>query len=140
MSITRTAPLRETTTTAPETMSMPDRKRVTERLIESHYLKSPLHGVGKPRPPLATISAMFARAVDDAPEAVAFRHRDVSLTYSEAGRAVAALARRLASLVQPGAVAALVLPNSIEFGIVLRRARGPYNARLAQPILSDAAT
>jgi hypothetical protein len=37
---------------------------------------------------------MFARAVDDAPEAVAFRHRDVSLTYSEAGRAVAALARR----------------------------------------------
>jgi long-chain acyl-CoA synthetase len=98
-------------------MSMPDRKRVTERLMESHYLKSPLHGVGKPRPPLATISAMFARAVDDAPEAVAFGHRDVSLTYSEAGRAVAALARRLASLVQPGAVAALVLPNSIEFGI-----------------------
>ena len=25
---------------------MPDRKRVTERLMESHYLKSPLHGVG----------------------------------------------------------------------------------------------
>ena len=55
--------------------------------------------------------------VADTPEAVAFRHRDVSLTYSEVGRAVAALARRLASLVQPGAVAALVLPNSIEFGI-----------------------
>ena len=73
---------------------MPDRKRVTERLMESPFLKSPLHGVGAPRPPLATISAMFARAVDDAPEAVAFGHRDVSLTYSEAGRAVAALARR----------------------------------------------
>jgi long-chain acyl-CoA synthetase len=85
--------------------------------MESPFLKSPLHAIGEPSPSLATISGMFARAVDDAPEAVAFGHRDVSLTYSEAGRAVAALARRLASLVQPGAVAALVLPNSIEFGI-----------------------
>ena len=85
--------------------------------MKSPFLKSPLHRVGEPRPPLATISAMFARAVDDAPVAVEFRHRDVYLTFSKAGRAVAALARRIASLVQQGAVAALVLPNSIEFGI-----------------------
>jgi long-chain acyl-CoA synthetase len=73
--------------------------------------------MGQCAPTRATVSAMLDQAVADAPDAVAFRHRDASLTYGEARRAVAALARRLASFVEPGAVAALVLPNSIEFGI-----------------------
>jgi long-chain acyl-CoA synthetase len=41
----------------------------------------------------------------------------VVLTYREVGRAVAALAHRLAPIVTPGEVVALVLPNSIEFHI-----------------------
>ena len=41
----------------------------------------------------------------------------MALTYREVGRAVATLAHRLARIVKPGEVVALVLPNSIEFHI-----------------------
>jgi long-chain acyl-CoA synthetase len=51
------------------------------------------------------------------PEKVALRHLGVALTYREVGRAVAALANRLAPIVKPGEVVALLLPNSIEFQI-----------------------
>jgi long-chain acyl-CoA synthetase len=65
----------------------------------------------------ATLCAMLDHAVATAPEKVALRHLGVSLTYREMGRAVATLARRLAPIVKPGEVVALVLPNSIEFHI-----------------------
>ena len=61
---------------------------------------------------VATLCAMFDHAVATAPEKVALRHSGASLTYREVGRAVAALARRLARIVMPGEVVALVLPNS----------------------------
>jgi long-chain acyl-CoA synthetase len=48
---------------------------------------------------------------------VALCHLGVALTYRELGRAVSTLAQRLAPLVGPGEVVALVLPNSIEFHI-----------------------
>ena len=48
---------------------------------------------------------------------MALRHLGVALTYREVGRAVATLAHRLARIVKPGEVVALVLPNSIEFHI-----------------------
>ena len=67
--------------------------------------------------PVATLCAMFDDAVAAAPERVALQHLDAELTYRELGRAVAALAQRLAALVAPGEVVALVLPNSIEFHI-----------------------
>jgi long-chain acyl-CoA synthetase len=60
---------------------------------------------------------MLDHAVATAPEAFALRHLGAALSYREVGRAVAALARRLAAVVRPGEVVALVLPNSIEFPI-----------------------
>src|SRR4051794_38668771 len=77
----------------------------------------PLHGVGEPKPPVATLCAMFDHAVATAPEVVSLRHRGAALTWREEGRAAADLARRLAALAAPGEVVALVLPNSIEFRI-----------------------
>jgi long-chain acyl-CoA synthetase len=74
-----------------------------------------LHGPEARNAPVATLCAMFDHAVDIAPDKVALRHLDVALTYRELGRAVAALAQRLASMVAPGEIVALVLPNSIEF-------------------------
>jgi long-chain acyl-CoA synthetase len=76
-----------------------------------------LHGREARDAPVATLCAMFDHAVATAPEKVALRHLDVALTYREVGRAVAALARRLAPIVASGEVVALVLPNSIEFHI-----------------------
>lgn len=64
-----------------------------------------------------TICTMFDRAVATAPGTVALRHHGVALTYREVGRAVAALAQRLATILKPGEVVALVLPNSIEFHV-----------------------
>lgn len=74
-----------------------------------------LRGAEARSAPVATLCAMFDHAVATAPEKVALRHSGASLTYREVGRAVAALARRLAPIVMPGEVVALVLPNSIEF-------------------------
>jgi long-chain acyl-CoA synthetase len=67
--------------------------------------------------PVSTLCAMLDHAVATAPEAVALRHLGAGLSYREVGRAVAALAQRLAAIVRPGEVVALVLPNSIEFPI-----------------------
>src|SRR5260221_2681439 len=75
-----------------------------------------LRGVDE-KAPLATLCAMFDHAVATVPERVALRHFDAVLTYRELGVAVAALAQRLAAMVAPGEVVALVLPNSIEFPI-----------------------
>ncbi len=80
-------------------------------------LALPVHGVGEPRPDCATICAMFDHAVATAPDTVAVRHKGASLAYREEGRAVAALARRLAAMAAPGDVVALLLPNSIEFRV-----------------------
>jgi long-chain acyl-CoA synthetase len=60
---------------------------------------------------------MFDRTVAATPDRVALRHLGVVLTYREMGRAVAALAERVAAMVAPGEVVALVLPNSIEFHV-----------------------
>ena len=76
-----------------------------------------LHGREARNAPVATLCAMFDHAVATAPDKVALRHLDVALTYREVGRAVAALAQRLAPIVSPGEVVALVLPNSTEFHI-----------------------
>jgi len=75
----------------------------------------PVHGVGEQRPYFETLSAIFADAAVTMPDAVAWRHRDASLTYREAALAVAALARRIALLAEPSQSVALLLPNSIEF-------------------------
>jgi len=66
---------------------------------------------------VSTLCDLFDRAVAAAPEKVALRHRGRALSYREMGRAVASLARRLESILAPGDVVALVLPNSIEFQI-----------------------
>ena len=76
-----------------------------------------LHGPEARNAPVETLCAMFDDAVATAPDKVALRHLDVALTYRELGRAVTALAQRLAPIVTPGEVVALVLPNSIEFHI-----------------------
>jgi long-chain acyl-CoA synthetase len=76
-----------------------------------------LHGPVARDAPVATLCAMFDHAVAIAPDKVALRHLDVALTYREVGRAVSALAQRLAPMVTPGEVVALILPNSIEFHI-----------------------
>jgi long-chain acyl-CoA synthetase len=78
-------------------------------------LDLPLGGAAAPGVPEATLCAMFDHAVATAPDKVALRHLGMALTYREMGRAVTALAQRLARLVSPGEVVALVLPNSIEF-------------------------
>lgn len=67
--------------------------------------------------PVSTLCDLFDRAVATAPDAVALRHRGVALTYREMGRAVSALALRLAEIVAPGDAVGLFLPNSIEFQI-----------------------
>ena len=46
--------------------------------------------------PAPTLCSMFDQAVASAPDKVALRHLGAALTYRELGRAVAALARRLA--------------------------------------------
>ena len=79
---------------------------------------------------------MFDHAVATAPEKVALRHSGASLTYREVGRAATALAQRLAPIVKPGEVVALVLPNSIEFHIAYFAALKALAApRPAQPSL-----
>src|SRR6266446_2670757 len=67
--------------------------------------------------PASTLCSMFDHAVARAPDKVALRHRGAALTYRELGRAVAALARRLATMVAAGEVVAIVQPNSIEFHV-----------------------
>src|SRR5882757_2444089 len=91
-----------------------------------------LRGVDE-KAPLATLCAMFDHAVATVPERVALRHFDAVLTYRELGVAVAALAQRLAAMVAPGEVVALVLPNSIEFPIA-------YFAALRAPATRDMVT
>ncbi len=80
-------------------------------------LDLPMRGADTLTAPVATLCAMFDHAVATAPDKVALRHLGMALTYREVGRAVAALAHRLALLVSPGEVVALILPNSIEFHI-----------------------
>ena len=67
--------------------------------------------------PASTLCSMFDHTVASAPDKVAIRHLGAVLTYRELGLAVAALARRLAAMVAPGEVVAIVLPNSIEFHV-----------------------
>jgi long-chain acyl-CoA synthetase len=74
-----------------------------------------LHGADGFKPSAATLCAMFDHAVAAAPDSVALRHLDAVLTYRDLGRAVEALAQRLATMVEPGETVALILPNSIEF-------------------------
>ncbi len=75
----------------------------------------PIHSGGEARPPFVTASAMLDHAVATAPEVVALRHRDTTLTYAELGRAADGFARRLAERVAPGEVVGLLLPNGLEF-------------------------
>jgi len=71
----------------------------------------------KPGASVSTLCAMLENAVAATPDKVALRHLGMALTYRQTGRAVAALARRLAAIVAPGEAVALVLPNSVEFHI-----------------------
>lgn len=59
----------------------------------------------------------FGDAVANTPDKLALRHLGTTVTYRELGRAVMALAQRLAETVAPGEVVALVVPDSIEFRI-----------------------
>jgi long-chain acyl-CoA synthetase len=107
-----------------------------------------LHGREARNAPVATLCAMFDHAVAAAPDKVALRHLDVALTYREVGRAVTALAQRLAPIVTPGEVVALLLPNSIEFHIAyfaaLKALAAPallnplYPAAQLSPLLREA--
>ncbi len=109
----------------------------------------PVHGDGEPRPAFPTLCAMFDRAVATAPDTVSLRHLGASLTYREEGRAVSALARRLAAVAAPGEVVALLLPNSIEFRVsffaALEARAAPallnplYPGPQLEPLLRDAA-
>lgn len=109
----------------------------------------PVHGVGEPRPDFPTLCAMFRHAVSTAPDAVSLRHLDAAITYREEGRAVSALARRLAAVAAPGEAVALLLPNSIEFRVAffaaLEALAAPallnplYPAPQLEPLLRDAA-
>jgi long-chain acyl-CoA synthetase len=87
----------------------------TNEQTMKHNLSLP--GADERKAPVATLCAMFDQAVATAPDKVALRHFGVALTYREVGGAVEALAQRLAPMVEPGEVVALVLPNSIEFHI-----------------------
>src|SRR5271170_488507 len=89
----------------------------TQKRTSMSSQDDPLRGAEARSAPVATLCAMFDHAVATAPDKVALRHSGVALTYREVGRAVAALARRLAPTVTPGEVVALVLPNSIQFHI-----------------------
>jgi long-chain acyl-CoA synthetase len=74
---------------------------------------------------------------------------DASVTFREEGRAVSALARRLAVVAAPGEVVALLLPNSIEFRVAyfaaLKALAAPallnplYPGPQLEPLLRDAA-
>ena len=107
------------------------------------------HSGGEPRPDFATVSAMFRHAVATAADTVSLRHLGASVTYREEGRAVSALARRLASAAAPGEAVALVLPNSIEFRVAyfaaLEARAAPallnplYPGPQLEPLLRDAA-
>src|SRR5215213_9960106 len=107
------------------------------------------HSGGEPRPDFATVSAMFRHAVATAAGTVSLRHLGASVTYREEGRAVSALARRLASAAAPGEAVALVLPNSIEFRVAyfaaLEARAAPallnplYPGPQLEPLLRDAA-
>ena len=77
----------------------------------------PVHGVGERKPSVATLEAMFDQAVAAVPDVAALRYCETAVTYAEEARAVTALAYRLASLVNPGDVVALLLPNGIEFQV-----------------------
>jgi long-chain acyl-CoA synthetase len=98
---------------------------------------------------VSTLCELFDRAVATAPDGAALRHSGVTLTYREMGRAVSSLARRLAEIVAPGDVVALVLPNSIEFHIAyfaaLKALAGPallnplYPSAQLLPLLRDVA-
>ena len=106
-------------------------------------------GIDDGQAPLSTLCALFDHAVATGPETVALRHFDTALTWREMGRAVWAMARRLAELVAPGDVVALVLPNSIEFHIAyfatLKALAAPgllnplYPAVQLAPLLRDTA-
>ncbi len=112
-------------------------------------LDLPVHGVGEPRPPFATLCAMFDHAVTTVPGTVSLRHLDASVTFREEGRAVSALARRLAAVAAPGEAVALLLPNSIEFRVAffaaLKALAAPallnplYPGPQLEPLLRDAA-
>ena len=65
-----------------------------------------LHGADARKAHVATMCAMFDHAVETAPNNVALRHFGAALTYRELGRAVAALASGLATMVAPGEVVA----------------------------------
>src|SRR5260370_25216445 len=67
--------------------------------------------------PASTICAMFDHAVASVPDKVAIRYRGAALTYRALGRAVASLSRRLAASGAPRDVAAIILPNAIEFHV-----------------------
>jgi long-chain acyl-CoA synthetase len=92
---------------------------------------------------------MFDHAVGSVPDKVAIRHIGAALTYRELGRAVAALARRLATMVAAGEVVAIILPNSIEFHVAyfaaLKALAAPallnslYPAAELAPLLREAA-
>jgi long-chain acyl-CoA synthetase len=107
-----------------------------------------LHGADGFKPSAATLCAMFDHAVAAAPDSVALRHLDAVMTYRDLGRAVEALAQRLATMVEPGETVALVLPNSIEFHIAyfaaLKALAAPallnpvYPAAQLSPLLREA--
>ena len=107
-----------------------------------------LHGADGFKPSAATLCAMFDHAVAAAPDSVALRHLDAVLTYRDLGRAVEALAQRLATMVEPGETVALVLPNSIEFHLAyfaaLKALAAPallnpvYPAAQLSPLLREA--
>jgi long-chain acyl-CoA synthetase len=109
----------------------------------------PVHGVGEPRPPFATLCAMFRHAVATASDTVSLRHGRRVVTYREEGRAASALARRLAAVAAPGEPVALLLPNSIEFRVAffaaLEALAAPallnplYPGPQLEPLLRDAA-
>ncbi|GAA0580469.1 long-chain fatty acid--CoA ligase [Craurococcus roseus] len=109
----------------------------------------PVHGAGEPRPPFATLCAMFDHAVATTPGTVSLRHLGASVTYREEGRAASALARRLAAAAAPGEAVALLLPNSIEFRVAffaaLKALAAPallnplYPGPQLEPLLRDAA-
>jgi long-chain acyl-CoA synthetase len=107
-----------------------------------------LHGANESKPSAATLCAMFDHAVVAAPDNVALRHLDAVLTYRDLGRAVEALAQRLATMVEPGETVALILPNSIEFHLAyfaaLKALAAPallnpvYPATQLSPLLQEA--
>src|SRR6516162_6064834 len=102
----------------------------------------------KPRASVSTLCAMLENAVAATPDKVALRHLGMALTYRETGRAVAALARRIAAIVAPGEAVALVLPAlvsplypAVELAPLLREAapRAILCAPATRDMLADLA-